>query len=203
MLLNTLNKYLNLDTLMGRLNAIFLIFITSIYDINLTIFIVIMIIILSTSFDINKKYIEGLENKTMGSVSNELLDNNIKETNKNILLNNLNKDVIIGDDVGKPIGSKKDIKMKTKGSNDIIFSNAPSTKQFRNDHCKSIKGKSEKVLLNEKGKEMTMNEIKKKYPINFMNGNECNPCNDICNYTITDSTEQLYNEENLRSKQSK
>jgi hypothetical protein len=46
-----------------------------------------------------------------------------------------------------------------------------------------------------------MSDIKKKFPLNFTNGIECNPCDETCSYTITDGADQLHNEEILRAKQ--
>ena len=57
------------------------------------------------------------------------------------------------------------------------------------------------MFVDEKGKEMKMSDIKKKFPLNFTNGIECNPSDETSSYTITDGADQLHNEEILRAKQ--
>jgi hypothetical protein len=134
------------------------------------------------------------------SVTSELLDSNY-DTNTysvNVIENTKSGASIIGDAPGKQVGSATtDLKGNTTSS--IMFSNVPSTANFRKNHCKTKNGKT--VFVDEKGKELKMADIKKKYTLNFTNGNECNPCEESCSYTVSDGSEQLHNEENLRPKQ--
>lgn len=140
----------------------------------------------------------GVENT---SVSNELLNSNY-DTNTygvNVIENTKSGASIIGDAPGKQVGSAT-TDLKGNSTSSIMFSNVPSTANFRKNHCKTKDGK--KVFVDEKGKELKMADIKKKYTLNFTNGNECNPCDESCSYTVSDGSEQLHNEENLRPKQS-
>ena len=136
------------------------------------------------------------DNLKRGSVTDDLLDST-SDTNtlgQNLLEHTTSGASIIGDTPGNPIGSAA-TDLKGGSSSSIIFSNIPSTANFRKNHCRG------KMFVNEKGKEMKIADIKKKFPLNFTNGIDCNPCDETCSYTITDSVEQLHNEENLRPKQ--
>jgi hypothetical protein len=142
---------------------------------------------------------EGME----GSVSSDLLTSmtHTNTTNVNSLENTSSGASIIGDTPGNLLGSANP-NLKGNSASKITFSNIPSNANFKKNHCRSKPGSSIQIFVDEKGKEMKIDAIKKKYPINFMNGTECNPCDDTCSYTVTDSVEQIHNEENLRPKQS-
>jgi hypothetical protein len=159
-----------------------------------------MAIVLLTDTSMRVLY-EGMEGMK-GNVTSDLLSST-SEPNKNdlnMLENSTSGASIIGDLAQKPVGSAR-TDLQSSSSSSVTFSNVPSTANFRKNHCKTKPGSSSQIFVDEKGKEMKMADIKKKYPLNFTNGIDCNPCDDTCSYTITDSVEQIHNEENLRPKQ--
>lgn len=205
-----LKQIIDIDTVVGRILLLIIIFVAYIYNIYSCIIIVFLLFFISDYQYENFEEINNhsssnftMSNLKRGSVSDDLLESTADK--EKLGLNIIDNTTIIGDTPGIPIGSASDSlsnDLTKNSSNAIIFSNAPSTKQFKKNNCRSIPGRSSKIFVNEKGKEMKMVDIKKKFPLNFTNGIECNPCDDNCSYTVTDSVEQLYNEDNLRSKQS-
>jgi hypothetical protein len=192
----------NINTFIGRVISIIILVLASLYS-TLSGIVVAMIIVVFTDANANAIY-EGMaaqlgiqkDNLKRGSVTDDLLDST-SDTNtlgQNLLEHTTSGASIIGDTPGSPIGSAA-TDLKGGSSSSIIFSNIPSTANFRKNHCRG------KMFVNEKGKEMKIADIKKKFPLNFTNGIDCNPCDETCSYTITDSVEQLHNEENLRPKQ--
>lgn len=192
----------NINTFIGRVISIIILVLASLYS-TLSGIVVAMIIVVFTDANANDIY-EGMaaqlgiqkDNLKRGSVTDDLLDST-SDTNtlgQNLLEHTTSGASIIGDTPGSPIGSAA-TDLKGGSSSSIIFSNIPSTANFRKNHCRG------KMFVNEKGKEMKIADIKKKFPLNFTNGIDCNPCDETCSYTITDSVEQLHNEENLRPKQ--
>ena len=195
----------NINTFIGRVISLIILVLASLYS-TLSGIVVAMIIVVFTDANVNAIY-EGMvvpkrqlgiqkDNLKRGSVTDDLLDST-SDTNtlgQNLLEHTTSGASIIGDTPGNPIGSAV-TDLKGGSSSSIIFSNIPSTANFRKNHCRG------KMFVNEKGKEMKMADIKKKFPLNFTNGIDCNPCDETCSYTITDSVEQIHNEENLRPKQ--
>jgi hypothetical protein len=197
------------NTLIGRAIMLIIIVLASLYSVLAGIFVVmVLFVFVDANADAEAIY-EGMvqlgiqkDNLKQGSVSDDLLDSTT-DTNtlgQNILENTTSGENIIGDTPGKPIGSAA-TDLKGTSSSSITFSNIPSTANFRKNHCKTKAGSSTQVFVDEKGKEMKMSDIKKKFPLNFTNGIECNPCDETCSYTITDGADQLHNEEILRAKQ--
>lgn len=190
-----------MNTFIGRLVSIIVIVLASLYStLSGIVLAMVMVIFTDTIYEgmTDAGAIVASAKKT--SVSSELLESN-DDTNTysvNVIENTKSGASIIGDDAGKPVGSAI-TDLKGNSTSSIMFTNAPSTANFRKNHCKTKNGK--KVFVDEKGKELKMADIKKKYTLNFTNGNECNPCDDTCSYTVSDGSEQLHNEENLRPKQ--
>jgi hypothetical protein len=190
-------KYTN--TIIGRLVLMAILVLASLYH-SFAGVIMAMAIVLLTDTSMRVLY-EGMEGMK-GNVTSDLLSST-SEPNKNdlnMLENTTSGASIIGDLAQKPVGSAR-TDLQSSSSSSVTFSNVPSTANFRKNHCKTKPGSSSQIFVDEKGKEMKMEDIKKKYPLNFTNGIECNPCDDTCSYTITDSVEQIHNEENLRPKQ--
>jgi hypothetical protein len=190
-------KYTN--TIIGRVVLMALLVLASLYH-SFAGVIMAMAIVLLTDTSMRVLY-EGMEG-IKGNVTSDLLSST-SEPNKNdlnMLDNSTSGASIIGDLAQKPFGSAR-TDLQSSSSSSVTFSNVPSTANFRKNHCKTKPGSSTQIFVDEKGKEMKMADIKKKYPLNFTNGIDCNPCDDTCSYTITDSVEQIHNEENLRSKQ--
>ena len=200
------------NTLIGRAIMLIIIVLASLYSVLAGIIVaMVMVVFVDANADADAIY-EGMvpkrqlgiqkDNLKRGSVTDDLLDSTT-DTNtlgQNLLENTTSGENIIGDTPGKPIGSAA-TDLKGTSASSITFSNVPSTANFRKNHCKTKAGSSTQVFVDEKGKEMKMADIKKKFPLNFTNGIECNPCDETCSYTVTDGGEQLYNEENLRPKQ--
>jgi hypothetical protein len=67
--------------------------------------------------------------------------------------------------------------------------------KFKTDHCKSGK-----LMLNEK--EITSDLINTSFPQIKFKGDQCNPCDDDCQFEIVSTNEKLTVEENLRAKDS-
>jgi hypothetical protein len=190
-------KYTN--TIIGRLVLMAILVLASLYH-SFAGVIMAMAIVLLTDTSMRVLY-EGMEGMK-GNVTSDLLSST-SEPNKNdlnMLENTTSGASIIGDLAQKPVGSAR-TDLQSSSSSSVTFSNVPSTANFRKNHCKTKPGSSSQIFVDEKGKEMKMEDIKKKYPLNFTNGIDCNPCDDTCSYTITDSVEQIHNEENLRPKQ--
>jgi hypothetical protein len=182
----------NTNTFIGRVLSIIILVLAASHSTMAGILVAMVVVIFTDTV------YEGME----GSVTNELLESTTEKNSYdvNVIENTKSGASIIGDTPGKPIGSAvKDL--KGSSASNITFSNVPSTANFRKNHCKTKPGSSTQVFVDEKGKEMKMADIKKKYTLNFTNGNECNPCDESCSYTVSDSREQLHNEENLRPKQ--
>jgi hypothetical protein len=183
------------NTFFGRLISLIILVLASLHS-TLSGIVVAMVIVVFTD-----TIYEGMDT-IQGTVTNELLESTTDKNTYNVneIENSKSGSSIIGDAPGKPVGSAvTDLKGSSLSS--ITFSNIPSTANFRKNHCRTKPGSSTKIFVDEKGKELKMADIKKKYPLNFTNGDQCNPCDETCSYTITDSVEQLHNEENLRSKQ--
>jgi hypothetical protein len=197
------------NTLRGRAIMLIIIVLASLYSVLAGILVaMVLVVFVDANADAEAIY-EGMvqlgiqkDNLKQGSVSDDLLDSTT-DTNtlgQNLLENTTSGENIIGDTPGKPIGSAA-TDLKGTSASSITFSNIPSTANFRKNHCKTKAGSSTQVFVDEKGKEMKMSDIKKKFPLNFTNGIECNPCDETCSYTITDGADQLHNEEILRAKQ--
>jgi hypothetical protein len=197
------------NTLIGRAIMLIIIVLASLYSVLAGILVaMVLVVFVDANADAEAIY-EGMvqlgiqkDNLKQGSVSDDLLDSTT-DTNtlgQNLLENTTSGENIIGDTPGKPIGSAA-TDLKGTSASSITFSNIPSTANFRKNHCKTKAGSSTQVFVDEKGKEMKMSDIKKKFPLNFTNGIECNPCDETCSYTITDGADQLHNEEILRAKQ--
>ena len=197
------------NTLIGRAIILIIIVLASLYSVLAGILVaMVLVVFVDANADAEAIY-EGMvqlgiqkDNLKQGSVSDDLLDSTT-DTNtlgQNLLENTTSGENIIGDTPGKPIGSAA-TDLKGTSASSITFSNIPSTANFRKNHCKTKAGSSTQVFVDEKGKEMKMSDIKKKFPLNFTNGIECNPCDETCSYTITDGADQLHNEEILRAKQ--
>lgn len=67
---------------------------------------------------------------------------------------------------------------------------------LRQTHCKSIDG--ETLFVDNKGNAMSLPEIQQKYPNIDFSGDACNPCDDQCALTITETTDQITVETALR-----
>lgn len=73
--------------------------------------------------------------------------------------------------------------------------------ELRKEHCKEKNGQV--LFTNAKGEVMTLDEVKKMYPHFTFDDKSCtNPCDEGCDIQISENTEQLTVEENLRPKQS-
>jgi hypothetical protein len=77
-----------------------------------------------------------------------------------------------------------------------------AVKDFRKKNCKDQDGSDKKVFVDEKGNEMDLDEIKKKYPNLKFDDGDCNPCSAECSFSISDSEEQITTDESLRPKDS-
>ena len=64
--------------------------------------------------------------------------------------------------------------------------------KFKKMYCKDNK------LRNEKGDIVQQKDISSVFKTVTFNKGECNPCEDTCSFTITDSAERMNTEENLR-----
>lgn len=72
---------------------------------------------------------------------------------------------------------------------------------FREKHCSARD--NTKILLDDNDKEVSMDNIKKSFPtLSFIN-EQCDPCEESCEFKITESEERLNVEEQLRPKESK
>lgn len=201
-----LKQYIN--TLLGRVISLIILILASLYSTNAGMLVAMIIVLFSENIFEGMEQLTNqsginMDNLKKGSVSNDLLDSTT-DTNRfgqNDIDITKSGASIIGDTPGEPLGSAV-TDLKVSSTSDIMFSPAPSTSEFRKNNCKTVSGTSKKAILDKNGKEMKINDIKKKYPLNFLNGIDCNPCDDNCKYTITDSVDQLYREDTLRSKQS-
>jgi hypothetical protein len=185
------------NTIIGRIILITALVLASLHSIFAGVLIA-MTIVLLTHTKSSDMY-EGME----GNVTNELLDSTTEKNkyDNNDVLNTKSGNNIIGDTQEKPVGNAI-TDLPSSSSIGIIFSNIPSNSNFRKNHCKSKDSSSRQIFVDENGKEMNIENIKKKYLLNFKNDIDCNPCDESCTYTISDSVEQIHNEEILRPKQS-
>lgn len=74
-------------------------------------------------------------------------------------------------------------------------------KDMRTKHCKTDKEKV--IFVDAKGNELSLEEIKQKYPAINFNKDLCNPCDEACSFEITGTLEQLSTQDALRPKNSK
>ena len=51
-----------------------------------------------------------------------------------------------------------------------------AVKDFRKKHCQAKDGSDEEIFVDANGNEMSLDEIKKKYPNLKFDGDDCNPC---------------------------
>jgi hypothetical protein len=205
------------NTMVGRAIMLIILVLASLYSVMSGIVVaMVMVVFVDAHCDCHKHHYgdaiyEGMQDRQFGispdtlkqgSVSQDLLESSTETSrlSQNLLENTKSGASIIGDTPAKPVGSAV-TDLKGTSASSITFSNVPSTANFRKNHCRSTPGSSAQVFVDEKGKILKMADIKKKYPLNFTNGIECNPCDETCSYTITDGGEQLHNEENLRPKQ--
>jgi len=110
----------------------------------------------------------------------------------------LSESVIEGMDTKSSTNNDKDIEKKSsKLEKDFHY-----IMKVRKKHCKELDGKLQ--FVDDDGKLMTLEEIKKSYKnIQFDDNNCQNPCLEKCDLVVTSYDEQLTNEENLRPKNSK
>jgi hypothetical protein len=181
------------NTLFGRFVFLGILVLASFYSTISGLLVALLIVLYSETI------YEGME----GNVSDDLLTSSVdtNKLNENSLENTSSGASIIGDTSGELIGSANP-NLKGQSASSITFSGIPSNANFKKNHCRNKAGSSSQIFVDEKGKEMKIDDIKKKFPINFTNGESCNPCYESCSYTITDSVEQIHNEENLRPKRS-
>jgi len=89
--------------------------------------------------------------------------------------------VVIASDVTEGMKSSR----KTTQSPDSDTSIA----DLRQSHCKSKDGQT--LFVDDQGNAMTLQEIQQKYPNIDFSGDACNPCDDACAFTVTETTDQL------------
>jgi len=96
-----------------------------------------------------------------------------------------------------------DIDTTETASEDTEADSSDAVKDFRKKHCQAKDGSDEEIFVDENGNEMSLDEIKQKYPNLKFDGDDCNPCSMECSFSISDGEEQITIEEGLRSKNSK
>ena len=99
--------------------------------------------------------------------------------------------VVIASDISEGM------KASRKTTKSTISDNTTSDiDDFKQSHCKSIDG--ETLFVDDKGNAMTLQEIQQKYPNIDFSGDACNPCDQACAFTITETTDQLTVETSLQ-----
>jgi hypothetical protein len=93
--------------------------------------------------------------------------------------------VVIASDVTEGMKSSR----KTTQSPDSVSESNNRIANLRQSHCKSKDGKT--LFVDNKGNSMTLQEIQQKYPNIDFSGDACNPCDDACAFTVTETTDQI------------
>ena len=93
--------------------------------------------------------------------------------------------VVIASDVTEGMKSSR----KTTQSPDSDSDSDKSITDLRQSHCKSKDGQT--LFVDDQGNAMTLQEIQQKYPNIDFSGDACNPCDDACAFTVTETTDQI------------
>ena len=93
--------------------------------------------------------------------------------------------VVIASDVTEGMKSSR----KTTQSPDSDSVSDKNIADLRQSHCKSKDGQT--LFVDDQGNTMTLQEIQQKYPNIDFSGDACNPCDDACAFTVTETTDQI------------
>jgi hypothetical protein len=79
------------------------------------------------------------------------------------------------------------------------YSQFDDIEKLRKKHCKDGKNNKQPALfVDSEGKEVPLDEIKKKFPYITFKDDPCNPCDKQCQFSMTEAEEQLVTDEALR-----
>ena len=177
----------NLKSVLGKILSLILVVIATQYHVLAGIVVLLVVIAM------NQNIIEGMTNPDddtkidSGNENDQSHDVN-KQSEKTIDTANDDVDIVVessDNDTQHANGDKLEIK---PAYNELVS-------KFKTDHCKSGK-----LMLN--GNEITSDLINTHFPDLKFKGDQCNPCDDDCQFEIVSTNEQLTVEENLRAKDS-
>ena len=179
----------NLKSVLGKILSLILVVIATQYHVLAGIVVLLVVIAMNqtiiegmtNSDDDTKTASEGDANQTPDDADSKQSENSLDTINDStphtVDSNTSDKQLVNGD------------KLEVKPAYNELVS------KFKTDHCKSGK-----LMLN--GNEITSDLINTHFPDLKFKGDECNPCDDDCQFEIVSTNEQLTNEENLRAKDS-
>jgi lipopolysaccharide export LptBFGC system permease protein LptF len=173
-----MSNLMNFNSLLGKMIIIILIIVATHFHILAGILILLVII------SMKQPLFEGMENNNTNHNMTDHQDKGTSESFKHSAnIANIDKNGNKNDDMG--MGTDMDT------DNDSDINNNSSISMFKKNNCKN-------GILMKNGKRVTSDLIKESFPNLKFTKEQCNPCDDDCEFEIVSSVEQITNEENLR-----
>jgi hypothetical protein len=163
---------MNFNSVLGKMIIIILIIVASHFHILAGILILLVII------SMKQPLFEGMEN-------NDATKNNMTDHPANGTSESFKHSTSVD----------KNSDMDADTDNDSDINNNSSISMFKKNNCKN-------GILMKNGKRVTSDLIKESFPNLKFTKEQCNPCDDDCDFEIVSSGEQITNEENLRPQDS-
>ena len=170
----------NLKSVLGKILSLILVVIATQYHVLAGIVVLLVVIAM------NQTIIEGMTNSDDDTKTEA--DDDSKPTEKS-------PDTTNGDMGNMVKSSASDTQLVNGDKLEIKPSHDELVSKFKTDHCKNGK-----LMLN--GNEITSDLINSSFPDLKFKGDQCNPCDDDCQFEIVSTNEKLTVEENLRAKDS-
>jgi len=179
----------NLKSVLGKILSLILVVVATQYHVLAGIVVLLAVIAMNQTIiegmtnpdDDTKTASEGDANQTPvdadSKQSERSPDTSSDDTNNMVKSSDSDRQLVNGD------------KLEIKPAYDELVS------KFKTDHCKNGK-----LMLN--GNEITSDLINTNFPDLKFKGDQCNPCDDDCQFEIVSTNEKLTVEENLRAKDS-
>ena len=182
----------NLKSVLGKILSLILVVVATQYHVLAGIVVLLAVIAM------NQTIIEGMTNPDDDTKTKSEGDTNQSEESSDAVpdaVSDAVSDAVPDDNHTMVKSSDSDTqpangdKLEIKPAYDELVS------KFKTDHCKNGK-----LMLN--GNEITSDLINTNFPDLKFKGDQCNPCDDDCQFEIVSTNEKLTVEENLRAKDS-
>ena len=168
-----MSNLMNFNSVLGKMILIILIIVATHFHILAGILILLVVV------SMKQHLFEGMEN-----------NDNTKNSMTDQQANGITTESIKPHDM-----VDKNSDMDTDTDNENENDNNSSISLFKKNNCKN-------GILMKNGKRVTSDLIKESFPNVKFTKEQCNPCDDDCEFEIVSSVEQITNEENLRPQDS-
>lgn len=179
----------NLKSVLGKILSVILVVIATQYHVLAGIVVLLVVIAM------NRTIIEGMTNPDDDTKTEADDDNNQSPDDDDSKPTEKSPDTTNGDMGNMVKSSASDTQVVNGDKLEIKPSYDELVSKFKTDHCKNGK-----LMLN--GNEITSDLINSSFPDLKFKGDQCNPCDDDCQFEIVSTNEKLTVEENLRAKDS-